>query len=112
MRRALGVLIVMLLAIDTADACHHYSIWHYPQAQSCGFAPHRVTALAPRAVRLPQRRINVSVISDQRLVHRPVETPEIALPSLADIEWGHLADDDVRGRILLRAILQEKEREQ
>jgi hypothetical protein len=96
----------MLVTIDTASACHRFSRWYYPYRQSC-----RVTALAPRsALRLPRARINVSL---PRPAPPHVRTPPffvlIPLPDLANIDWGHPPDDDTRGRLLLRVILQGKE---
>jgi hypothetical protein len=100
-RRAALAAFAMLLAIDEAEACHRYSRWFYPRPQSC-----RVTALTPRSIRLPRVRINV-VLPPHRIA-TPVS--DIPLPDLANIDWGQLPDDDLRGRLLLRVILQGKER--
>jgi hypothetical protein len=103
MRRAALAVIVIALATDSADACHHYRVWLYPQPQSC-----RMTALAPRsAIRLPRARIDVSLKAAPPA--RPVSPPAISIPSLTDIDWGRAPDDELRGRLLLRVILQGKE---
>lgn len=106
MRRAICAAIVMMLAVDTADACHHYSRWFYPRRQSC-----RVTALAPRsAMRLPRVRIKIGLTARLPLPHRvATPVPEILLPDLANIEWGKLPDDEALGRLMLRVILTGKE---
>lgn len=95
MRAAAIVLIVLLAALEPAAAakCHHFSIWKYPWRQSC-----RMTALAPPAIR-SRSRIDVIVPA----------TREIPLPSLTDIDWGHPLDDEQRGRVMLRIMLQGKD---
>jgi len=104
MRRAALAVIAITLATDSADACHHYQRWYYPRPQSC-----RVTALAPKsAFRLPRARIDVSLRAAPPA--RPVSpVPAISIPSLTDIDWGRAPDDELRGRLLLRVILQGKE---
>lgn len=74
-------------------ACHKFSVWKYPWPQRC-----KVTALAPPTIR---SRARIAVV-----LPAPREIP---LPSLIDIEWGHAPDDELRGRLLLRIILQAKE---
>jgi hypothetical protein len=101
-RAALAAPFVLLMAVDTADACHRFRVWNYPTRQTC-----RVTALAPKsAFRLPRAKINVSLNMPTRPVVLP---PAIPLPDLANIEWGQLPDDELRGRLLLRVILQSKD---
>lgn len=99
MKRGALAAIVMLGAIDSAGA-HCYSVWRYPRPQHCG-----ATALA-RAIRLPRERIDVMPPSLMRGVDM---TPEIPLPSLTEIDWGQPPDDDTRGRLLLRVIMQGRE---
>jgi hypothetical protein len=96
----------MLVATDTASACHRFSRWYYPYRQSC-----RVTALAPRMrFRLPRARINIHLVTEATPPHRiATSVPDIPLPDLVDIDWGHPPDEDTRGRLLLRVILQGKE---
>ena len=108
MRRAAIVTVVLLLGMDTASACHRFARWNYPWPQQC-----RVTALAPKsAFRLPRARISVSLAAPSPpRPHRPVApTPEIALPSLTDIEWGQqLLDNELRGTLTLRALLRKED---
>jgi hypothetical protein len=103
MRRAVLAVIAITLASESAGA-HCYRIWNYPRPQHC-----RATALAPKsAFRLSRARIEVSLKAAPPA--RPVTpAPEMRLPSLADIDWGHRPDDELRGRLLLRVILQGKE---
>lgn len=95
MRRAIIAALAMLVAIDTASACHRFSRWYYPYRQTC-----RVTALAPASIR-SRARIDVALP-----VPRPIGIP---LPDLTNIDWGQLPDDELRGRLLLRVILNGKE---
>ena len=101
--------IVLLLATDSAWACHQFSIWKFPQPQRC-----QVTALGPKSGFRSRARINVSLIVPQpsaALPARPVSpTPEIPLPSLSGIDWGHALDDDeARGRLMLRCLLRKED---
>jgi hypothetical protein len=103
MRRAALAVIAITLATD-ADA-HCYRIWRYPTPQHC-----KATALVgPKsAFRLPHAKIDVSLRAAPPA--RPVSpVPEISIPSLTDIDWGRAPDDELRGRLLLRVILQGKE---
>jgi hypothetical protein len=102
MRRAALAVIVIALATDSADACHRFHRWSYPWPQSC-----RATALAPKsAFRLPRAKIDVSLRAAPPA--RPVSPPAISIPSLTDIDWGRAPDDELRGRLLLRVILEGK----
>jgi hypothetical protein len=97
------VLVGLTTLTQPAWACHKFSIWRYPRPQLC-----HATALAPRsALRLPHARIDVSLIPPSP---RRVETPalEFSLPSLSDIVWGSPPDDELRGKLLLRVLLQGK----
>jgi hypothetical protein len=102
-RRAAIVAALLLMAMDSADACHRYQRWYYPYPQNC-----RMTALAPKSrFRLPRARIDISL----KMPARPVVPlpPDIPLPDLANIEWGQFPDDELRGRLLLRVLLQGKD---
>ena len=103
MRRVAAIVpIVLTLATDSATACHRFHYWAYHRPQSC-----RVTALAPRsAVRLPNARIDIALPAPR---HIAPPAQEFSLPDLTDIEWGSPPDDELRGRLLLRVILQGKE---
>lgn len=90
-----GAIVPIVLALATPAQAHCYSIWHYPWRQSCG-----ATALAPPMIR---SRARIAVVLP---APRPIEIP---LPSLTDIDWGQLPDDELRGRLMLRATLQGKE---
>jgi hypothetical protein len=80
---------VFLLATGPASAaCHRYSIWHYPWPQRC------------------QR----DEVYPTKTIHAEPEAPltsvkEIPLPFLTDIVWGNAPDEDMRGRLMLRAAL-------
>jgi hypothetical protein len=105
-RRAVIAALAMLVATDDAGACHRYRDWRYPRPQTC-----RVTALAPRVrFRFPRARINIHLVTEATPPHRiATPIPDIPLPDLVDIDWGHPPDEDTRGRLLLRVILQGKE---
>jgi len=90
----LAALLLLMLPIDSA-AAHCYSVWRYPRPQHC-----HATALA-RAIRLPNAKINIALPAPR--------APEIALPLLSDIVWGEPPDDELRGKLLLRVLLQAKE---
>jgi hypothetical protein len=105
MRRAISAIVLLLATDEARAACHRYSVWKYPRPQTC-----RVTALAPRSA-LPVSRARINVSLNRPAPHRIV-TPAPAillLPSLTNIDWGQLPDDELRGRLLLRVILQGKE---
>jgi hypothetical protein len=95
--RAATVVLIVLLAVEPAAAskCHHFSIWNYPRRQTC-----RVTALAPASIR-SRARISVALP-----VPRPIDIP---LPDLVNIDWGQPPNDETRGRLMLRTMLQGKE---
>lgn len=92
MRRA-ALSAIAILAAQPAEACHRFHIWKYPWRQTC-----RVTALAPTGIRSLQK---IEVV--------PVER-EIPLPSLTDIDWGTSPDDELRGRLWLRATLRKEDK--
>ena len=82
-----AVLTVNAAAVAAPNHCHLHRIWHYPWPQSCRVF--RYAAMAP--------------------VHRDPPLPpvqEIILPDLMNIDWGHLADESVRGKVLLRAAME------
>lgn len=106
MKRAAIVAAVWLLAMESAaSACHRFRVWNYPTPQQC-----RVTALTPRSmVRFPRTRINVR-LEVPRPARPVVPTPEIALPSLGDIDWGQqLSDDELRGKLMLRGLMRKED---
>jgi hypothetical protein len=95
MKRAAIAVIAITLALEPAAAakCHHFSIWKYPWRQNC-----RMTALAPPSIR-SRARLEIILPAAR----------EIPMPSLTNIDWGQAPDDELRGRLLLRVILQGKD---
>ena len=79
-----------------AAACHRYSRWYYPWAQSCG-AAHHLVRLARSGPTWPG--------PDRAKLGQ--EEPDIPLPSLtsADLVGGE-ADEATRAHALLRAALE------
>lgn len=100
MRKSLLASALILLAIEApADACHRFSIWHYRQPQACGLA-HRMRFRAQaQGVPMPHKPIPPRAIAPG-----PAPSPDIPLPDLRDIEWGSVAQDSDRGRLMLHAI--------
>jgi hypothetical protein len=92
----------VLLAAQPADAaaCHRFSHWAYPYAQRCGVARQvvRVHQSSSEFIRPPERD------APDELPNFGIDMP---LPSLAraDCEGGE-ADDEAKGRLLLRAALE------
>jgi hypothetical protein len=79
------------LFASPAQACRLHAIWHYPFRQRCPVV--YAMASRPKPARPPS--------PVQPAVLRSEET--IPLPDLGDIEWGHMADEETIGRVLLRA---------
>src|SRR4029077_17549151 len=96
MRKIAGSLLVGLFAIQPASsslgAYHRYSVWHYPWPQSC----------LPDRPKTDQAKLEVLPPA------RPLD--EQVLPLLTDIEWGSLATEEQRARLLLRILLDAKQR--
>ena len=100
------VLAAILLSLPTeAAACHHYSRWFYPWRQSCFFASHASHPLLQIRNAQGTERAQ-SVIAGNSIAAQPPER-DMPLPSLTDADWSQGAiDDQSRGRLLLRAILE------
>jgi hypothetical protein len=81
------------LLATPAEACHRFSVWKYPWPQRCGLAP---TTIARHAARR----------AAPKLIFPPSQEVAIPLPTLEAIDWGAVADDDARGRLELKAILE------
>ena len=95
--KALSLALAIALLPAPAEACHRFSVWKYPWRQSCGFIP------------IP--KIGIDKRSPLRVARNLAPTtswPEIPLPALEPIDWGQEADDEARGRIELRALLEAK----
>ena len=88
-----AALVLALAALAVPAEAHCYSRWYYPWPQKCG------------AKRMLDERARVWSVE---IVAMPPER-EISLPDLLDIDWGHGPDDELRGRLLLRATLQRKD---
>jgi hypothetical protein len=84
---ALALILIASTPVEAA-ACHRYSHWFYPFPQRCAVARQMTFARVIRP-------------------HRPTSEPDMPLPSLAraDLEGGE-ADDEAKGRLLLRAALE------
>jgi hypothetical protein len=81
------IVIYFCLLSQTAQACHKYSIWHYPWTQKCDARVH--------VVNVPQ-------------VLPPIRDNDIPLPSLDD-NWNEGApDDELKARLMLRGLLEAK----
>jgi hypothetical protein len=93
--------IVFLLGTNSAAQARCFSVWRYPWPQHC-----HATALAPRsAIRITNARIDVALPA----LRHTAPAVEFSLPNLTDIEWGQPPDDELRGKLLLRVLLQAKE---
>ena len=110
------VLLALVLFASTpvdAAACHRYSVWRYPRAQSCPtVAGHRAREMA-RGPQAPSRRValitpTVGGQTVSAIIFSPAApTRDIALPSLARTDCvGGEADEATRARLLLRAALE------
>jgi hypothetical protein len=90
---ALALALFASTPVDAA-ACHRHAIWHYPWPQRCGVG-------GPRFIKVHQASSKLA------RPHRPTSEPDIALPGLAraDVDGGE-ADDEAKGRLLLRAALE------
>lgn len=82
------------LTTTQTEACHRFSIWHYPTAQRC-------------AVRVAQ--IEAPVPPSKPMDYYEPKAPDIPLPSLKDMEFPPDCDADwcqrMKGIGLLRAKL-------
>jgi hypothetical protein len=108
MRRSAGAIALALLAISAAaspaGACHHFAIWHFPHPQACPLAHRaRYRAQAPLVPMAPAGDWPPALRRALARMH------EIALPDLSAIDWGAVADDQDRGRLMLHALFQQGE---
>ncbi len=97
--KALGLALLVALLPAPAEACHRFSVWKYPWAQRCGVIPKTVP------------KIGIGKQTPLRVARNLATTsspPEITLPSLLTIDWGETADDEARGRMELKALLEAK----
>ena len=95
--KALGLALALALTSAPAEACHRFSVWNYPWRQSCGFIPKTVP------------KIGIDKRSPLRVARNLATTtsrPEIPLPALEPIDWGQPADEEARGRLELKALLE------
>jgi hypothetical protein len=102
MRKSAFAAILVLLALEApADACHRFAVWHFPYRQSCGVAERMRYRAQAMAVPMAPRPIAA------RAIHKAIAAaPEIPLPDLRDIEWGAIAVESDRARLMLKAILE------
>ena len=93
--KALSLALAIALLPAPAEACHRFSVWKYPWAQRCGVIPKTVP------------KIGIGKQPPLRGA-RNLARPELPLPSRLTIDWGQTADDDARGRMELKALLEAK----
>jgi hypothetical protein len=95
MSRVALAVVFMLASPADAAACHHYSRWFYPWPQRCG------VGLTYKS--RPQLRREARA---KPIFPPPPEREPVTLPDLAAGEWqGGEADDEMRGRLILHALL-------
>lgn len=95
-RQARIAVVITLALVEPATACRLFHYWAYPWPQRCyaGVA----------------KQVNAAVLRPAHLrVRAPPPAPSpLPLPELEPVDWGESADDNTRGRLMLRVILMEK----